>query len=471
MAPRTAQQDPEQLVEVVWADTGDRVSIPRRLLNTGNKAAQMRYLISTNQLVDTEAPPLPPMQEPEQIIQATVDAAALQQVEARLSRLERQPAPILPSEQALASWSQQAARVGLVHSEMAALADQTVAAVEATAQAADERLSSLDAKQAALASTISDALSQAQEATAQAVLSMEQQAAGALSSIEEEAVVVAKKAAIPVAREVAALEAAKHWGSSVTIVTEDPREVDWGSFAKRWYGRDFLISGDGALLLLPTGCIPLRFTGRGWVAAAELETKVEVRDVRVQALSTGDTVYGGGGGSGSGSGSSTGQDPLTTRTVAGAATSSTQIADSLRWSIPLKLKGLPTPSSCKVAVQLTAADGTQAGKNLFVLAGLLYEPSGGGLVSTRFTEYSSLGDLQANVDVGFTMQIGTAGSAPGGVSASVPAGTNSTTIFLTIDKNTTGATQFFVAGTVEWLLPQAAVPDVSHGSIEPAWKV
>jgi hypothetical protein len=213
-----------------------------------------------------------------------------------------------------------------------------------------------------------------------------------------------------------------------------------------------------------------RWTGDGWEAGPSMAT-VMVRDVRVQALNTGNTVFAGGSGSGSGSGSSTGQDPLTTRTVAGAATSSTQIADSLRWSIPLKLKGLPTPSSCKVAVQLTAADGTQAGKNLFVLAGLLYEPSGGGLVSTRFTEYSSLGDLQANVDVGFTMQIGTAGSAPGGVSASVPAGTNSTTIFLTIDKNATGATQFFVAGTVEWLLPQAAVPDLSHGSIEPAWKV
>ncbi|MEY4359799.1 MAG: hypothetical protein RLZZ631_1285 [Cyanobacteriota bacterium] len=212
-----------------------------------------------------------------------------------------------------------------------------------------------------------------------------------------------------------------------------------------------------------------RWTGEGWEPGPAMAT-VQVRDVRVQALNTGNTVFAGGSGSGSGA-SSSGTDPLTTRSIAGTGRASNPIGDSLRWSIPLHQRGLPTPTSCKVAVQLTAADGPQAGKNLFVLAGLLYEPGGGGLVSTRFTEFSSLGDLEPNLSVGFNMQIQPAGAAPGGISVSVPPGTNASTVFLTIDGNSTGATRFFVAGSIEWLLPQPAVPDLIRGSIEPAWKV
>ncbi len=462
MAPIT-KADPNQLISVIWADTGDSVEMPRRLLNTGNKGAQMRYLISTNQLVDPEAPPLPAMDSPQELMQSTIDAAALATVERRLQALEQQPAPILPSDQALANWSMQAARVALSHSEMAALADQTVATVEGVAAAADERLGSLDAKQAALISTVSDALSEAQQATAAAVLNLEQTTATALSDIEEQALASAAEIA---AQQVGPQGLA---GSGVTVAMELPTETDPSSWAKRWFGRDALVAGDGALVPTPTALRVFRYTGNGWLEGPAIEPKVEMVNAQISALDTGNKVFtmqnmGGAGGSGSGG------DPLMVRTVAGSSGGSFQLADASRWAIPLKVQGFNTPTAAKMAIQLTAADGPMAGKNLFIIIGILYEPGSTPAANTRFSEYSVLGDLRPNLDVSFTIQLQPAG-APGGISVSVPAGTNAAAVYMTIGTNTTGATSFIVSGACEWLLNQDNVPSSARGSLLPAWQV
>ena len=110
MAPRTL--NPNELIEVVWADTQQMVTLPRHLTAGATKAAQERHLIATGQLIDPSAPILD-TPAPEQVIQTVVDTAALGSVERRLAALERQPAPILPTEAALA---QMLARIAALES-------------------------------------------------------------------------------------------------------------------------------------------------------------------------------------------------------------------------------------------------------------------------------------------------------------------------------------------------------------------
>jgi hypothetical protein len=408
------------------------------------------------------------MDTPAEIQQATIDAAALQQVEARLQRLEQAPAPILPSEESLAQWAIAAQRVGLSHAELAALVEQTTSSCEATAAAAQQRLDGLDAQQAALASTISDSLSQAQESTAAAVVNMEQQGAAALSDIEQQAVAEARKAAIPVAREVAALEAAKHWGSSVTIAAELPTETDPSSWAMRWYGRDFLIPGDGALVETPNILRTFRYTGRGWVEGGTIEPKVVREDVKASVLNTGNAVYpvmasaaaGGSGGSGL-------ADPLTVSIVTKGA--SVAVADSSRW----QAGGYDTFTSGVIHLEFIPNQGIMGGKHHFVTAAFVL--LAGTPDTFKVTEFSVLGagfEGGSNVfDVSFDGAIGAA-TAPGGLGIALPAGTKpAARIFVTITAADPATRDFTIKGNIIW------VPESSTGTQlpnlpvrkQPAW--
>jgi len=255
--------DPNELVSVVWSDSGQKVSMPRRLLSNGSKAAQERHLIATGQLNSQD--PLPEMDSPAEIQQAVVDAAALQQVERRLQSLEQAPAPALPSDSALASWAAQAARVSLSHQEMAALADQTVATCDAAAKGAEERLSQLDETQQAMINTVSEAVSEAQEGVASAVQSLQQQGAATLSDIEQQALTSAQE----IARRQRGPQGLA--GSGVTVATEDPSEVS--NFGERWFGRA-LVPGDAALQTTENGLIVHRYVGDRWLKSAELLPKV-----------------------------------------------------------------------------------------------------------------------------------------------------------------------------------------------------
>jgi len=464
--------DPNELVAgLTFIDTAgirhEGVTLPRHMLNGGSQAAKERWLISQGIIADPAAPILD-TPAPEQVIQTVVDTAALSSVERRLQALEQRPAPILPTEAALVAWSQQAARVGLVHAEMAALADSTVASCEATAAAAQSRLDGLDAQQQALTEQVSSTLSDAQAAVAETISNASQQLAGIESEAIDAATAAAKKAATPVAREAALAEVAKHWGSSVTIAAELPTETDPSSWAKRWYGRDFLIPGDGALVETPNSLRTFRFTGRGWVEGGTIEPKVVAADIKASVLdaSVKQTTLMSGSGSSPGLGGGGGES-LLSRTVATGG--GAMLSESARWAIPLAAAGLPAPDACTITIELTAADSGNAGKKLFVTGKAIYEPLA--TPPGSFTVYSELGELVGQVDVEFSIQVVPAVLPPSLPAATLPPGVLSAQVFARITSNTSGATQFLLAGAVSWLQPNAVVPagSTTPPQIIPAW--
>ena len=468
MAPRTL--NPNELIEVVWADTQQMVTLPRHLTSGATKAAQERHLIATGQLIDPSAPILD-TPAPEQVIQSVVDTAALSSVERRLQALERQPAPILPSEESLAQWAIAAQRVGLSHQELAALVEQTTSSCEATAAAAQSRLDGLDAQQQALTEQVSAAVSEGQQATAEMLAGASQQLAGIEAEAIDAATAAAKKTATPVAREAALAEVAKHWGSSVTIAAELPTETDPQSWAKRWYGRDFLIPGDGALVETPNSLRTFRFTGRGWVEGGTIEPKVVAADIKASVLdaSVKQTTLMSGGGSSPGLGGGGGES-LLSRTVASGSTA--MLSESARWAIPLAAAGLPAPDACTITLELTAADGGNAGRKLFITGKAIYE----GLATPpgSFTVYSELGELVGKVDVEFSIQSVPVTAMPTGLpAATLPPGVLSAQVFARITSNSSGATQFLLAGAVSWLQPNAVVPagSTTPPQIIPAWNL
>jgi hypothetical protein len=461
MAHRTAQ-DPEQLVEVVWAATGQKVTLPRRLVNTGNRASQMRHLVATGQLPDPEATPLPSMDTPAEIVQATVDAAALTTLEARLRRLEQQPAPILPSEASLAQWAMAAQRIGTSHQELAATQEQTITAVEATAQAADERLGELDARQAALIEQVSEAVSEGQEAVAAAVVNLEQQAAGALSDIEEQALATAAE----IARQQRGPEGLP--GSGVTVAMEDPTTTDPSSWAKRWFGRDALVAGDGALVPTPTALRVFRYTGSSWLEGPAIEPKVEMVNAQISALDASTKTYPTVASAATGSSGGGLMDPL----IAGLVTKggATVVADSSRWQANPYWDSF---TSGLLLLEIVPTAGTFGGKHHFMSVG--FTLLAGAPDSFRFTEFSSLGAGFSGPNPGITVSIDgsmAAPTAPGGLGISIaPTAKPATRLFVTVNSTDPAATSFVLKGSVVWTQPastgtqQANLPSPS----QPGW--
>ena len=455
MATRTAP-DLNELIEVVWADTQAMVKLPRHLMSGASKAAQERHLIATGQLIDPNAPAMPEMQEPQQIIQSVVDAAALAGVERRLAALEGKPDPILPSEQALATWSQQAARVGLAHAEMAALADATVATCESVGNTAQARLDGLDAQQQELIATVSGAVSEMQEGGALAVASMQQQGAEALSVIEADATAVAKRVAREQAQVTATEVANRHWGSSLTFCTEDPSKTDHASFAKRWYGRDFLIEGDGCGQTTDSGLIIWRFAGGNWRKSSELVEKtalvnqqLAISDRSTQVITS--FVQSGGSGGGGGGG----EHLLTNRIGVGG---SIAVADSSNWA------GISDVTAGQLLIELTALDGGLVGRTYFVLIPFSWDPSG-----NEFTVDGELGGLKGLYDINVTVQR-SAAVAPGVYSGALPVGANRTVVFLSVVPSPGGGgdtTSFRLAGDVEWA--HVAQGNAAQTGRQPLW--
>lgn len=456
------------MTQVVWSETGEVVDLPERLILNGSKSAQARYLISSGQITDPDAPPLPSFQAPEAITAASTDAAALEQLQARVDALEGQSAPVLPSDQALMAWSQQAARVSLSHAEMAALADQAVVKVESIASAAQTQLDGLDARQSSLESTVAQALSDQQAEVAQSVAAAEAQQAQALTEIED----LALRRAEAVALDQIGPQGAP--GQACVISTEDPLTVDLQSWETRWLGRG-LIAGDSVLVLAPDGLQVRRWTGSGWAEGPRVEPKVVTRDVKISALDASTKSFptavvqppAGGGGSG-------GSERLLARTINGSAGSSILISDSSRFAIPLKQQhGAPTPTAVKVMVELISANGPTAGSRLLVTADVVLNSIG----NTESVIYAMLGELaNGGLEVSFNLQRRPV-TLPAGINITVPAGTDCCQLWLTVDNNAgnnnTGT--FLLAGAVEWLLPLQGAPhtanDPTATPLIPAWEI
>ena len=200
-------------------------------------------------------------------------------------------------------------------------------------------------------------------------------------------------------------------------------------------------------------------------------TSIQIRDVKVSALDASTKVtslqtISGGGNSGLGGG---GGESLLSRTVPSGG--SAMLSESARWAIPLAVAGLPAPDACTVTLELTAADGGNAGKKLFITGKVLYE----GLATppSSFTVYSELGELVGRVTVDVTIQSAPAVLPPGLPAVTIPPGVVSYQLFASISSNTTGATQFLLAGAVSWMQPNAVIPGgaTTPPQIVPAWSL
>jgi hypothetical protein len=456
MAPRTL--NPNELIEVVWADTQQMVTLPRHLTAGASKAAQERHLIATGQLIDPAAPILD-TPAPEQVIQTVTDTAALAGVERRLQALEQRPVPVLPSEESLAQWAIAAQRVGLSHQELAALVEQTTSSCEATAAAAQARLDGLDAQQQALTEQVSAAVSEGQQATAEMLANASQQLAGIEAEAIDAATTAAKKTATPVAREAALAEVAKHWGSSVTIAAELPTETDPQSWAKRWYGRDFLIPGDGALVETPNSLRTFRFTGRGWVEGGTIEPKVVAADIKTSVLDAStkvtslQTISGSGGGGGGG-----GEHLLVNRIGLGG---STAIGDTSNWA------GISDPRSGVAQVDLLAMDGGNQGKTYALELPFTWDSSG-----DQFTADGELGNLLGLYTVSLSVQRSPA-VAPAVYTGAMPPGAQRLVTFLTVTPAPGGGgdtTQFRLSGSISYNhVAQGAAVSLQTGGLQPLW--
>jgi hypothetical protein len=255
------------------------------------------------------------------------------------------------------------------------------------------------------------------------------------------------------------------------LCLEDPLEVDAKSFASRWLGRP-LAEGDGALVISGSELRVRRFAGGRWATGPSIVPRQELVSAKISALDASvkqTTLMSGGGGSGGGLGGGGGES-LLSRTLASGG--GAMLSESARWAIPLAAAGLPAPDACTVTLELTAADGANAGRKLFITGKALYE----GLATppSNFTVYSELGELVGQVDVEFSIQAVPVTAMPTGVPAvTLPPGVLSCQVFAKITSNSSGATQFLLAGAVSWMQPNAVIPAGSTAppQIIPAWQL
>ena len=448
---RTVTPDPNQLVSVKWRDTGADVQLPYRLLNTGNRAAQERWLIADGQLADPSAPAIE-QQEPQQVIQTVTDTAALAGVERRLAALERQPAPILPTDAALAQWAIAAQRVGLSHQELAALVEQTTSSCEATAAAAQARLDGLDAQQAALVEQVSSTLSDAQAAVADSLSAASQQ----LATFESEVEAAALAKAEAIARKQVGPQGFP--GSSTVIAMEDPLEVDPSSFSTRWLGRS-LVDGDGVLVVKPDQILVRRYVRGQWQTGPSITPKQELISAKVSALDAStkvtslQTISGSGGGGGGG-----GEHLLVNRI---GLRGSTAIGDTSNWA------GISDIRSGIASIDLLAMDGGNQGKTYAVELPFTWDTSG-----DQFTADGELGNLLGLYTVSLSVQR-SAAVAPAVFTGSMPPGAQRLVTFLTVTPAPGGGgdtTQFRLSGSISYNhVAQGAAVSVQSGGLQPLW--
>ena len=448
----TKQTGSNELVTVLWSDTKEEVTLPRRLIVNGNKRAQTNHLISTGQIPDPNAPAPVVIEEPEVIERAVLDNGALDAISARLTAIEQLDRPSLPTDDALAAWARSAERVGLSHVEMNAVAETVTKQCEQVGSDAQQRLGELDSQQAALVQSVAESITQGQEDTALAIQSLQASGAAAIGEIEQEAQATAKKEARSEANKVALEESKKHWGAGTTVATQDPSKTDLESFGTRWFGRP-LVSGDSCLQPVKTGLIVWRFTGGRWLRSAELVPKTELvsQQLSVHDESSPVTLIVGAGGSPAGGGGG-GAQRLSVATMGGGVR--TEIADSSCW----------------------AATGTE------VLAGELLlrvsNGTGSAFLATTFstmdgvnwenTDWSLLGNLAANPL--FSIEIRprlTAPKYPAGITPPTAGAVQACIVEATI---VGGVGNYFVEGSVVWLQRSKGTTSPLSGPA-PAWFV
>jgi hypothetical protein len=120
-------------------------------------------------------------------------------------------------------------------------------------------------------------------------------------------------------------------GAGTTVAMELPTETDPSSWAMRWFGREGLVAGDGALVPTPTALRVFRYTGTSWVEGPAIEPKQELINAKASILQQNKpAIVGAGGGSGP---SGPRHEELAVRTITlGASGGATPIWSSINWA-------------------------------------------------------------------------------------------------------------------------------------------
>ena len=467
--------DPNELVAgLTFIDTAgirhEGVTLPRHMLNGGSVAAKERWLVSHGEIADPNMPDAPaPVQavidtiqaEQQQQQQSAVDMLR-QQLDDLQGRLSNQPLSIeelVAARQEIQSFMLKASDANAQLVQVEGRGSQIKADLTAIAAPLHELAAGTAAQQEQVVAVQQTVLEALQQQAGELLDNLSQRAAETHTEAVDSAVAAAKKTATPIAREAALAEVAKHWGSSVTIAAELPTETDPSSWAKRWYGRDFLIPGDGALVETPNSLRTFRFTGRGWVEGGEIIPKSEIRDVKASVLDAStkvtslQTVSGSGGGGGGG-----GEHLLVNRIGVGGAIA---VADSSNWA------GVSDVTSGQIVAELTALDGALRGRTYLVLIPFTWSPAG-----DQFTVDGELGGLTGLYDINVSVQRSPA-VAPAVFTGAMPPGSNRTVVFLSVVPSPGGGgdtTSFRLGGDIEWAhIAQGAAVSLQSGGLQPLW--
>jgi hypothetical protein len=449
------------------------VKVPASLMRPGvSRRQQEAYLIKSGQIPDPAAPPAPePVEVVIEEVRANEQAAAneaLAQLRAQLDelqgKLDGQPlsqAELVAARQEIGDYLLKAADAAAQLVQVEGRGSQLKAELTAIAEPLNEQAAETARQQAEVNEVQERVLGDLQAQAAALLEGLTQDAAAVRADAIDSSVAEAAKVAVPEAARVAREVANKHWGSSVTIAPEDPSEVEASSFAQRWFGRDFLIPGDGVFVTSKEGITAHRFVGgTGWVKSAELLPKVvtatgpSILDNSTKVNSPITVVRpGAGGGAGSGE-----------RLLRSSAAYNlgVTIADSSNWATTTQ-----DPTSGNLLLEVTAVDGSFAGKKGF--ASVAFNYSAG---VSESVEYALLGDLATTFRFDLTVGRSPA-SVPSGITATLPAGKTRTTLTLQIlpdSGGTGGVTQFLLSGVVLWTFKaMGRAQDRDTATEQPAW--
>ncbi|WP_094556649.1 hypothetical protein [Synechococcus sp. 1G10] len=252
------------------------------------EAAIAEYAAMQAAAAPTEPPaPAPPV---EPTVEPTADTDGLLMLTAlaeRLDAVENSPAAsrsdLLSLQAELQRWSAQAARVSLTHQELASLADQTIARIDATATAADARLQALDARTLAAEQQVAEAITRSDGTAAANVAAT----ASTIADLQARAL-TGEWMGPEGQRGERGLAAA-----GCTIADVSPISITRESFAQRYFGRAELLPGDACLEISSArnAVIAWRYNsdGTGWEEGVSIVPKVELVNQSWSATSKLDT--------------------------------------------------------------------------------------------------------------------------------------------------------------------------------------
>jgi hypothetical protein len=207
-----------------------------------------------------------------------------------------------------------------------------------------------------------------------------------------------------------------------------------------------------------------RWDGSTWEPGPEM-VSLELRDVAVQALNTGNTVFSASGGSGSGGGMGIDEKLITNRIAPNA---SICVADCSNWA---NLPEVEQILSGVLDVSIRPLNGSLGGRSLRVDIPFTWETSA--LGGDRFTVDGDLGTLDTFVDLTVNVQRGAA-TAAFGYAGAMPNKTV-TRVFLTVSPKVGGGgfgttTMFRLAGDIAWDFEAAGVAITAGQPLpQPLW--